>query len=174
MVVFGLILVKFPRKIFPYCLLLRRAFCLTLLSYQYCLNISASQCLHHSWCDLLEYLFISHVYDCHLHMWRLRAKLSAGWELAWFCWLQQSCSNLQVAVSLAMGKNKHPTSRHTRISALRPVSAHCPYSVISFVCKISEFSRAYCIHNSLWIMAATAQSSTQYKPNGLNSYFTVL
>lgn len=146
MVVFGLILAGFPGKIFPYCHLLLRAFSLTLLSYQYCLETCASQCFHHSQHDLLEYLVISHVYDCHLHMWRLRATLSAGWELARFRWLRRSCSNLQAAGGLEMGKNKRPTSRHPRISALQPVSGPHSDSIVCFGYKIPEFSRAYYIH----------------------------
>lgn len=81
-----------------------------------------------------------------LHVWRLRAKLSAGWEWAQFHWLQWSCSNLQAAGGLEMGKNKHPTSRHPRISALCPVFAHRPYSIVWFWYKVSEFLRAYYIH----------------------------
>lgn len=65
---FGLILIEFQEKTFPYCHLLHRTFSLTLLSYQYCLETCASQCFHHPRRDLLDYLVISHVYDCHLRM----------------------------------------------------------------------------------------------------------
>lgn len=133
--------VGFPGKILPYCHMLLHAFSLTLLSYQYFLQSCVSQCFHHPQRDLLEYLVVFHVSDCHLHMWILRAKLSAGWELTKFHWLQQRCSNLKAAEGLQMGKNRHSASKHTRISALQPVSSHRPYFMVCFGYKISQFSR---------------------------------
>lgn len=187
MVLFGLILAEFPGKTFPYCHLLLRAFSLTLLSYQYCLETCASQCFHHSQHDLL-YLVIDVIA---LNMTRVSCYFPCLWLLFThvkikgqiICWLGfgrvslTAAELLQFAGCRGAGDGREQTpSRHPRISALQPASAPRPHSVAWFGYKIPQFSRAYYIHfhhNSLQITAATSLSSTKYKPNVLNSYFTV-
>lgn len=77
--------------------------------------------------------------------------------------------NLQAAGGLEMGQNKSPTSRHPRVSARQPVSAltlSSVWGIKSQGCIVSISSI-----NSLYVMAETALSSTEYEPNVLNSCF---
>lgn len=77
--------------------------------------------------------------------------------------------NLQAAGGLEMGQSKNPTSRHPKVSARLPVSALTLSSVWGI--KSQGFILSISSINSLYMMAVTALSSTEYKPNVLNSCF---